>query len=98
MLSVFLEKYWRQVVVSICKLQSYLLWNGLLDMIGADLSFVSLWLLAGVLDPFLAVVDLVGEGRVDLNVGFTFSLALSGSPWRMRKQPRLSLLGGGKSP
>jgi len=25
-------------------------------------------------DPFLIVVDLMGEGRVDLNVGFTFSL------------------------
>ena len=67
-------------------------------MIGADLSYVSLWLLAVVLDPFLAVVDLMGEGRVDLNVGFTFSLALSGSPWRTRKLPRMSLLGWGKSP
>ena len=32
-----------------------------------------------VFDPFLVVVDLMGKGTVDLNVGFTFSLALSGS-------------------
>jgi len=32
-------------------------------------------------DPFLAVVDLIGEGRVDLAVGFPFFLpCLSGSP------------------
>jgi len=67
-------------------------------MVGVDLSFVSLWLLAVILDPFLTVVDLMGEGRVDLNVEFTFSLALSGSPWRTRKLSLLSLLGWGKNP
>lgn len=30
--------------------------------------------LTETLNPFLAMVDLMGEGRVDLNVGFTFSL------------------------
>ena len=29
---------------------------------------------AEMFDPFLAVADLIGEGRVDLNVRFTFSL------------------------
>jgi len=29
---------------------------------------------AKIFDPFLAMVDLIGEGRVDLNVRFTFSL------------------------
>jgi len=40
----------------------------------------------------------MGEGRVDLNVGFTFSLALSGSPWWTRKLSRLSLLGWWEEP
>jgi len=48
-----------------------------------------------VLNPFLAVTDLMGEGRVDLNVGFTFSLAFSGF-W-MRELMRLLLLGWEKS-
>jgi len=34
----------------------------------------SSWVLAVMFNPFLAVVDLMGEGRVDLNVGFTFPL------------------------
>jgi hypothetical protein len=37
----------------------------------------TLYLLVVALDPFLVVAGLIGEGRVDLNVGFTFSLGLS---------------------
>jgi hypothetical protein len=35
-------------------------------------------LLVVALDPFLAVTGLMVEGRVDLNVRFTFSLVFSG--------------------
>jgi hypothetical protein len=48
-------------------------------------------LLAVTLDPFLVVADLMGEGRVELNVGFTFSLAFSGFSWWMRELSRLLL-------
>jgi len=44
------------------------------DVVGVVSPSVSFSVLTVMYDPFLAVVDLMGEGRVDLNVGFTFSL------------------------
>jgi hypothetical protein len=51
-----------------------------------------------VFDPFLSMVDLMGEGMVDLNVGFTLSFAFLGLLWQTRELLRLSLLGWGKIP
>jgi hypothetical protein len=44
------------------------------DMVGLVSPSVLFSVSAVMFDPFLAMVDLMGEGMVDLNVRFTFSL------------------------
>jgi hypothetical protein len=44
------------------------------DVVGVVSLSVPFSVSAVIFDPFLAVGDQMGEGRVDLNVGFTFSL------------------------
>ena len=58
----------------------------------------TLYLLAVALDPFLAVAGLMGEGRVDLTVRFTFPLFFPGLSWLMRELLRLLFCGPEKSP
>jgi hypothetical protein len=88
-----LEEHWQQALASSISFGSVRR-ELVSSMLKPDplFSFI-LCLLVVALNPFLAVADLMGEGRVDLNVGFTFSIAFSGFSWQTRELLFLLLLG-----
>jgi len=49
-------------------------------------------------DPYLAVVDLMGERRVDLNIGFSFSLLFQVFHGRRRDRRTSSYFAVGGTP